>query len=87
MFTVHGLINDYYTYIRIPLAYFLLNDKETQTYINAFTHLREECLKRGNIFSPNTVFADFEISIHTAIQIVWVDATIKGCRFHLAQSW
>lgn len=72
--------------IHKPLAYYLLNDKETQTCINAFIHLSDECSKRGNIFSPNTVFADYEISIHTAIQKVWVDATIKGCRFHLVQS-
>jgi len=64
MFTIHGLINNYY----IPLAFFLHPDKETQTYIKAFTHLSGECSKRGFIFSPDTIFADFEISIHTALQ-------------------
>ncbi|KAL4131181.1 hypothetical protein QTP88_008523 [Uroleucon formosanum] len=46
-----------------------------------------KCPKRGFIFSPDTVFADFEISIHTAIQKTWTESKIKGCRFHLAQSW
>ena len=77
MFTIHGLINDYY----IPLAFFLLPDKETQTYIKAFTHLSEECLKRGLIFSPDTVFADFEISIHTAVQKVWLHLRLKDVVF------
>jgi len=83
MFTIHGLINDYY----IPLTFFLLPDKETQTYIKAFTHLNEECSKLRLIFSPDTVFVDFEISIQTAVQKVWATSKIKGCRFHLAQSW
>ncbi|KAF0762992.1 MULE domain-containing protein, partial [Aphis craccivora] len=83
MFTIHGLNNDYYN----PLAFFLLPDKETQIYIKAFTHLSKECLKRGLIFSPDTVFANFEISIHTAVQKVWATFKIKGCRFHLAQTW
>lgn len=55
MFTIHGFINYHY----IPLAFCLLPDKETQTYIKALTHLREECSKRGFIFLPDTVFADF----------------------------
>jgi len=83
MFTIHGLINDYY----IPLAFFLLLDKKTQIYIKAFTHLREESLKRGFKFSPDSVFADFNFSIHTDIKKAWPKYKIKGCCFHLAQSW
>jgi hypothetical protein len=83
MFTVHGLINDYY----IPLVFFLLCDKETETYTKAFTHLNDECSRRGFTFFPDTVFADFEMPIHKSIQTVWIDAKIKGCRFHLGQSW
>jgi hypothetical protein len=58
------LLNDYY----ILLEFILLYDKETQTYINAFRHLNEECSKLDFIFSPDTVFVDFEIALHTAIQ-------------------
>ncbi|XP_025191173.1 tigger transposable element-derived protein 1-like [Melanaphis sacchari] len=38
-------------------------------------------------FSPKTVFADFEKAIHLALLKVWPSISLKGCRFHLAQSW
>ena len=33
------------------------------------------------------MFADFEKAIHLAILSVWPSITLKGCRFHLGQSW
>lgn len=30
---------------------------------------------------------DFEIAIHSALTNVWSTIEIKGCRFHLGQSW
>ncbi|XP_050059707.1 uncharacterized protein LOC126550995 [Aphis gossypii] len=83
MFTIHGLINDYY----IPLAFFLLPNKESKTYEKAFTYLNESCSKYNATFAPDTVFVDFEIAIHKAVCTVWTEAEIKGCRFHLGQSW
>lgn len=83
MFTIHGLINDYY----IPLAFFLLPNKETKTYEKAFDYLNEECMKYNFTFAPDTVFADFEVAIYNALRVVWTEANIKGCRFHLGQSW
>jgi len=86
MFSIHGLINDYY----IPFAFFFTPaDKETQTYyIKAFTHLNEEFSKLELIFSPDTVFTDFEVKVDiTAIQIVRTEFKTRRCRFHLAQSW
>jgi len=83
MFTIHGLINDYY----IPLAFFLLPNKESKSYEKAFTYLNESCSKYNTTFAPDTVFVDFEIAIHKAVCTVWIEAEIKGCRFHLGQSW
>jgi len=83
MFTIHGLMNDYY----IPLAFFLLPNKENKTYERAFTYLNESCSKYNVTFAPDTVFVDFEIAIHKAVCTVWTEAEIKGCRFHLGQSW
>uniref|UniRef100_A0A2S2QBL8 MULE transposase domain-containing protein n=1 Tax=Sipha flava TaxID=143950 RepID=A0A2S2QBL8_9HEMI len=83
IFTVHGLQNDKY----IPLLFFLLPDKELKTYEKAFFHILSECNKINIIFSPKKVFADFEKAIHLAILSVWPSITLKGCRFHLGQSW
>jgi len=83
MFTIHGLINDYY----ITLAFFLLLNKESKTYERAFTYLNKSCLKYNVTFVPDIVFVDFEIAIHKAVCTVWTEAEIKGCRFHLGQSW
>jgi hypothetical protein len=35
-------------------------------------------------FASDTVFIDFEITIHKAVCAVWVEAEIKGCRFHFS---
>jgi len=33
------------------------------------------------------LFADFEKAIHSAALFVWPSVELKGCRFHLGQSW
>ena len=83
MFTIHGFLNDYY----IPLVFILLPNKNINSYAKAFQYINEECLKLRLHFNPDIVYADYEGAIHRAINIVWPKAEIKGCRFHLAQSW
>jgi len=41
LFTVHGLFNNYY----VPLVYYLLKDKQTITYSEAFKAIDLECSK------------------------------------------
>ncbi|KAK7576516.1 hypothetical protein V9T40_012802 [Parthenolecanium corni] len=83
LFIVHGLKNDIY----VPLVFFLLPDKSTQTYQTAFEHIISKCASLGTQYSPSEVFIDFEVAIHKAVEVVWPDARIRGCRFHLGQSW
>lgn len=83
MFTVHGFINGNY----IPLIFFLLPNKQVKTYKEAFLHIKRECEKNECCFNPKTVFADFEKAIHEAAYTVWPNANMKGCKFHLGQSW
>lgn len=82
MFTIHGFRNGHY----IPLVFFLLPDKRFSTYRDCFIHLQQQSNNVGN-FYPKRIFADFEETIHNAARSVWSDAAIKGCRFHLGQSW
>lgn len=87
LFTIHAFKNGHY----YPIAYFLLSDKKFESYQNAFEGLiqtiMQQCKKLNFDFKPDIVFVDFETNIHKAIQLIWPLATIKGCRFHLGQSW
>jgi len=38
-------------------------------------------------FLPQTIYVDFEEAIHYSNLSVWPETNIKGCRFHLGQSW
>ncbi|KAL4112342.1 hypothetical protein QTP88_016151 [Uroleucon formosanum] len=83
LFTIHGLKDDVY----IPLVFFLLPDKQKITYELAFKYLVDHCSLHGMTLAPVQVFIDFEIAIHMAVESVWPTSQIRGCRFHLAQSW
>ncbi|KAE9544413.1 hypothetical protein AGLY_001592 [Aphis glycines] len=77
LFTVHALNN----------AYFLLPNKKFESYQNAFNGLIEQCNTFNFNFKRDVIFVDFETSIYKAIRLTWPLAAIKGCRFHLDQSW
>lgn len=83
IFTLHGFVNDLY----IPLVFFLLPDKSTNTYTNMFKALVEKCESHNLHLCPNEMYIDFEVAIHNAARIVWPTINIKGCRFHLGQNW
>jgi hypothetical protein len=76
IFTVHTIINN----IHVPLIYFLLSDKTASSYKNAFLHTQ-------HLINPEIIFVDFETGIHIAVRDVWPNVNLKGCRFHLDQSW
>lgn len=76
LFTIHGFLNNRY----IPLIFILLPDK--QSYIKCFKILNDKIS-----INPKIFVVDFEIAIHQAIHFVWPSAQIRGCRFHLTQSW
>lgn len=83
LFTIHGFHDNVY----IPLVYFLLPDKEKLTYTKAFSHLMDYCEGSSVSFTPIDIFVDFELAIHIAVKEVWPRSQLKGCRFHLGQSW
>lgn len=65
----------------------MLRDKSQVSYKRAFVELRNQCLKSVEVFEPKMCFVDFEKSIHNALLEVWPQIEIKGCIFHLCQSW
>lgn len=83
LFTIHAIINGYY----VPLVFCLINNKLSETYEHLFRAVIDKCRQRNLVWSPRIIYADFEKGIHKALNRVWSEAEIKGCRFHLAQSW
>ncbi|XP_050516518.1 uncharacterized protein LOC126891385 [Diabrotica virgifera virgifera] len=84
MFSIHGLKEDYY----IPLVFFLLPNKQKHTYTLALKYLTEQVdAKCNKKLALRTVFADFEEAIQQSVTEVWTNVSLKGCRFHLGQSW
>lgn len=78
LFSIHAIINNVY----VPLVFFLLPDKKSSSYYQALMSIKNYIVSIGL-----TVFVDFETSIHIALENAWPSCIIKGCRFHLGQSW
>lgn len=68
--------------------FFVLPDKETETYVRLFEYTVNNCVQYQLTFSSNVISIDFEIAIHKALKIVWPKITyIKVCRFYFGQNW
>lgn len=83
IFTLHAFIN----HRTVPLVFCLLSGKEKKHYQLMFEGIKMKCSTWNLQLEPKEVFADFEYSIHSAAEEVWPTAEIRGCRFHLGQSW
>jgi len=82
IFTIHGLINNYY----ISLAFFMLKDKSEQIYTGTLHVLNTLCLKIDSHFKPKIIYIDFEKAIHSSITYTWSNISIRECRYHLGQA-
>jgi len=56
MFTIHALANGHY----IPLAFAVLNSKESVLYQRVLRVVIEACAVRGILFQPDVIYSDFE---------------------------
>ncbi|KAF0708806.1 MULE domain-containing protein [Aphis craccivora] len=85
-FVIHGFINDYY----VPLVFYILNNKSTDTYQLALSYIKNKAMQNFSLmFEPKYVTVDFESAIHLAVKSVWPLSEIISyhCRFHLTQAW
>ena len=79
MYTIHIYKHNKY----IQVAYFLLKDKHFKTYNTMCKMLHGICPELNR-----SVFQlDFEPGVHKAVRKQFPGAVVRGCRFHLAQSW
>ena len=83
MYTVHGLKNGHF----VPLIYALLPDKRELTYKTLWTFIIDICSSMDLQLQPSVVHVDFEVAMHTVINELFPNSSIKCCRFHLGQAW
>jgi len=57
------------------------------SYFEAFQAINHEIIKINPSFSPKIIYVDFEKPIQNAVNRTWPKTLIRGCRFHLGQSW
>ena len=66
----------------VVLLYFLLPNKEQNTYIRMLDALKE--LLPDSV--PQIMLLDFENAAQNAFRLAYPNASVKGCLFHLSQS-
>ena len=81
LYTLHGFYKD----CMIPMAYFLLPNKDKDTYKRMFGLLKTHALSLGLTFNPPGFQLDFESSALLAIKETFPSAHRKGCFFHFTQ--
>lgn len=77
IFTVFLSVGNFY----VPVVFSILPNKTTEAYKIVMDQIAPYML------NVTTVFADFEQSIHSAVSLSWPWTKIRGCSFHLTQSW
>lgn len=83
LLTIHGFRNNNY----VPLVFCLLLDKSILVYECVLRHLVCQMIDLGLECEPAEIFLDYENAVMSAVTKVWREVYIRGCRFHLAQSW
>ena len=83
LYTIHGYFNGE----GMALAWALLPNKTTDTYVEMFTALRDALVvKFGHIGKVAYFLTDFEQAAINSIQTVFHDTVVKGCSFHFRQA-
>jgi len=80
LFSIHGYKDNSY----VPLVFYLLHDKQKETYIKTLKSITLYCSDHGLQFKPTQVTVDFVQGLEEGIKHTWADIKIVGCRFHLA---
>lgn len=66
----------------IPLLHILMSGKKEGLYVAGLRKLAELCPD----FAPLHAMADFEPAIANSLQQIFVEISVKGCRFHFGQA-
>ena len=82
MYTLHASFRNQV----MPLLYFLLPNKEKNTYSRVFTLISTFATARGLLFNPQRFKLDYEIGMLKAIEENFPQARVTGCNFHYMQA-
>lgn len=83
-YTVHVCINNFYVHV----ASFFLPSKHASTYTAMWRLLKKISLGiTGKDLTIISILLDYEIATHNGARIVFPGIILRGCRFHLGQSW
>ena len=78
LYTIHAKVGNNYP----PIVYFLLPNKEQNTYVRMLDVLKTLL---PDTF-PEIMLLDFENAAQNAFRLAYPNALVKGCLFHLSQS-
>jgi hypothetical protein len=67
----------------IGCAFLVSSGRDTATYINLLSHLRQST---GNTWNPKAVVTDFELALQNAALTVFPETQIWSCYFHFCQA-
>lgn len=82
LYSVHA----FYEGKMMPLLYFLLPSKSTETYTRMFNLLKQYVEPRGLRFYPRNFHIDFEDAVLLAIDDIFPASEVKGCLFHFCRA-
>ncbi|KAI1700637.1 MULE transposase domain-containing protein [Ditylenchus destructor] len=78
LYSVHAFLNEHC----IPVAYFLMQDQLTESYLHAFQQL----FSLNPNYRPASIMADMELAPINAIKTVFPDVRVNYCLFHVSQA-
>lgn len=79
-------LHAFYKNQMMPLCFFLLPNKEKETYKRMFRLMINYAESLGLQFSPSKMQLDFEVSALKAIKECFPRTVLKGCAFHYTQA-
>lgn len=78
-------IHAFYKRQMVPLLYFLLPNKQKDTYRRMFALLENHAASIGSNFAPKSFRLDYEAAVLRVVDEMFPLAEIRGCYFHSAQ--
>ena len=84
LYTIHAYRSGYY----IPLVHIALPGKSEAIYDKMWYLLKHLCYNLcGKVLSIRSMVVDYELAAINSVANEFPGVTIRGCRFHLSQSW
>ena len=69
----------------VTLVYILMQRLDQEAYTETFQAIQQQCTNRNIAVNPTNLMMDFELAAWNAASIVFPQAVISGCFYHLCQ--